>query len=117
MRRLRVRVMLRRILVLLAVGEAAAGVVLLRRRTEDFRERALYHASEESLFLSHAILWDQASTEGCTEIPPDGTPEQYAWGAARCRRRALYEAALAHKYQRAAARPWLPVAADPAAPD
>jgi hypothetical protein len=117
MRWLRVRVTLRRILVVLAIVEATAGVVLLRSRAEAFHERALYHASEEGLFRNHARLWDQAVTEGCTEIPPDGTPAEYAWGAARCRRRADYEAALSAKYQHAAARPWLPVAADPPVPD
>jgi hypothetical protein len=117
MRRLRLRVSLRRILAVLVVVEAAAGVALLRSRATEFRERARFHANEEGLFQNHALLWDQASTEGCTEIPPDGTPEDYAWGAARCRRRAAYEAALSAKYERAAARPWLPVAADPQAPD
>jgi hypothetical protein len=117
MPRLRVRVSLRWVLITVAVAEAAAGMVLLRSRAEGFRERALYHASEAGLFRIHARLWDQAVSEGCTEIPPDATPEEYAWGAARCRRRAAYEAALGAKYERAAARPWLPVAADPPAPD
>jgi hypothetical protein len=106
-----------RILAVLVVVEAAAGVVLLRGRAAEFREKAQFHAHEKVLFQDHALLWDQASTEGCTEIPPDGTPEEYAWGAARCRRRAAYEAALSDKYQRAAARPWLPVADDPPAPE
>jgi hypothetical protein len=117
MRRLRVRVSLRRILMVVVVVEAAAGVVLLRSRADGFRERALYHASEAGLFQSHARLWDQGVSEGCTEIPPDATPEEYARGAARCRRWAAHEAALSARYQRAAARPWLPVAADPPTPD
>jgi hypothetical protein len=117
MRRLRVRVSLRRVLMAAVVVEAAAGVVLLRSRAEGFHEQALYHASEAGLFQTHARLWDQAVSEGCTEIPPDGTPAEYAWGAARCRRRAAYEAALSAKYEQAAARPWLPVAADPPTPD
>jgi hypothetical protein len=108
---------LRRTLGVLAIAEAVAGVALLRSRAEGFRERAQFHASEEVLFRNHAQLWDQAVSEGCTDVPPEATPEQYAWGAARCRRRAAYEAALGEKYRRAAARPWLPVAADPPAPD
>jgi hypothetical protein len=105
------------VIIVAVVVEAAAGVVLLRSRAEGFREQALYHASEAGLFQNHARLWDQAVSEGCTEIPPDATPEEYARGAARCRRRAAYEAALSEKYQHAAARPWLPVAADPPTPD
>jgi hypothetical protein len=117
MRRLSVRLTLRRILAVMVVLEAAAGIVLLLGRAEEFRNRAAYHAQESRLFEDHARLWDQGSTEGCTEIPPDGTPEEYAWGAARCRRRAAYEAALALKYERAAAHPWLLLAADPPRPD
>jgi hypothetical protein len=117
MRPLRVRVTLRRLLVVAAVIEAVAVVVLLVRRSEDFRDRALYHAAEEAVFIAHAHLWETASTEGCTEVPPDATPAEYAWGAERCRRWAAYEAALAHRYRQAAAHPWLPVGADPTAPD
>ena len=101
----------------LAVLEAAAGLVFIRGRSEDFRELAQYHASEEGLFLVRAGLWDRGSSEGCTEIPPDATAEEYAQGARRCRRRAAYQAALSRKYERAAARPWLPVAPDPPVPE
>jgi hypothetical protein len=117
MRWFSVHVTLRRTLVILAIGEVAGALVLLRSRADDFRERARYHAYEESVFVSHARLWDQAVSEGCTGIPPDGTPEEYARGAARCRRWAIYEAALASKYRRAAARPWFPIGADPPTPD
>jgi hypothetical protein len=99
------------------VIEAAAGFAALWRRSADFRERARYHANEESLFLSRAQLWDDGSSAGCREVPPDATPEEYAQGARRCRARAAYQAALGRKYERAAARPWLPVAPDPPVPD
>jgi hypothetical protein len=117
MRLPRVRLTVRRLLVAVAVVEAAAGVEALRRRSEGFRELALYHASEETLYLDHARLWDEGQSAGCTEIPPDATPEEYAQGARRCRLRAAYAAGLSRKYERAAARPWLPVAPDPPRPD
>jgi hypothetical protein len=113
----RVRRAVRWMLVAVAMVEAAAGFAVIQRRAEDFRERAKYHASEEGQFLSRARLWDRASSEGCTEIPPDATPEEYAQGAQRCRRRAAYQAGLSRKYQLAAARPWLPVAPDAPAPE
>jgi hypothetical protein len=99
------------------VLEAVALAATLWRRSADFHERALFHASEASLFLQHAQLWEHAVSLGCTDIPPDGSAPDYARGAQRCRARAAYEAALNHKYLRAAARPWLIVAPDPPAPD
>jgi hypothetical protein len=117
MRLPRVRLTVWRLLIAAAVVEAAAGAEALRRRAEGFRERARYHASEGGVFLGQARLWDLAASAGCTDIPAGASPETYAEGARRCRRRAAYEAGLSRKYGRAAARPWLPVATDPPEPN
>jgi hypothetical protein len=117
MRLPRVRIMVRWILVGVALVEVAAGFAVVRRRSDDFRDRARFHATETGLFLARARLWEDGPNVGCTDIPPDASPEECAQGARRCRLRAAYQAALSRKYERAATHPWLPIAADPPAPE
>jgi hypothetical protein len=82
-----------------AAVAVALGAWVMWRRSQLFRDRALYH---EMLM--------RAPVRGVNPAPPGFDPADYN------RRWWAYHAGLRHKYDRAARYPWLPVPLDPRAP-
>jgi hypothetical protein len=92
------RITIRRSLVLVAALAVILGILtMLQRRRERFRHRAA-----EYLSAVHAVYFGRMNGE-------DGT----GWTTAA----ADYHDDLSLKYKAAAQRPWLPLEADPQAPD
>ncbi len=134
MRLPRVRLTVRRMMVVVAVVAVALAGGLTYRRWAVYRERAAGHAHAEQLarFLLGggiavirgadgrveevngpvAVRTSEAGG-GLTEFMILPTP---GYDAVALGRRAAYHARLRRKYERASARPWLPVEPDPPGP-
>jgi hypothetical protein len=107
------RFRLRTLLIAVAVVGVVLGAGMMRRRRSILHEKAAHH---------RAIGRRQAAkVRGIEELARAATTAREAAETradARVEARiGEYHAALARKYQRAAARPWLPVAPDPPPPD
>lgn len=102
MRLPRVRVTVRRLMVGVAVTALALAADQVRRRRADYLGRAAINADAEQMSRAYA---DDARGPHCD-------PQRVERGDAL----AAYHAALRLKYERAARRPWLPVAPDPPEP-
>jgi hypothetical protein len=133
MARIRLRWRLWTMMVVVAVTGVAIEGEMMRRRRVRYQHRAFLHSIPEGIARQGLLSCDRLILEGRQLdedrakgpfIPFDsmGSPEGgferlYAERARRIRERAAYYTAMRVKYERAAARPWLPVAPDPPAPD
>jgi hypothetical protein len=126
MRLPRVRFTIRRIMIVVAsVALLMGGLRLLWLRSA-YRKAALAHAAYENLART---LQRMVENEGKDEreleiafgmkVEPEPEPVKATRAAdARVNRKtAEYHAALRQKYERAAARPWAPIAPDPPPPE
>jgi hypothetical protein len=108
-----------------SVGLLMAGLRLLWLRSV-YREAARFHAAYENLART---LQEMVENEGKNErelliaFGVEVKPESEAVKARRTadarvnRKTAEYHAALKHKYERAASRPWVPIPPDPPLPE
>jgi hypothetical protein len=96
----------RRWLIAVAIGAGVLAAwdafLLMRQRRLDYELRASDHVLIASIYGRDS---EEPPVVYCFNTPPPRDP-----------RKAAYHAALARKWSRAAARPWLPVAADPPEP-
>ena len=101
------RFRLRTLLILVALSAVPLALIQVRRRREHYRVQAELHGSLEQFFRA-GIAGMGATIGGRTSSQLRSIREP---------RRVAYHAALRAKYERAAARPWLPVPPDPPPPD
>ena len=87
--------------------------------SEVYRQRYGWYSGLAGLDLGEAEDWDQMAVEKKRSPAqhPAWTLEQMAVAGAGKRKMANYYRDLADKYDRAVARPWLPVAPDPPVPE
>lgn len=121
MPRPRPRISLRTMMIAVAALGLLLGVEALRRRSDGFRRRALWHA-----MLEDRSTWDYvmvsskvapAREPDAPGRPPGGEEKERTEQAERSLRSAAHHGALRVKYERAANAPWLPVGPDPPSPD
>jgi hypothetical protein len=104
------------------LGTFLAGIIPgvpsfpLFRRAREYRHQAFGHALIERNWVEEAEALSPGGPKWTTLLQR-GYPADYMQRkVARARRFVLHEAQLKRKYERAASRPWLPVAPDPPDP-
>jgi hypothetical protein len=114
MRLHRPRLTIRLMMVVVAVAALALAVEATRRRMADLSSayigRARAYERKALLASMNALVSESAVNEG---RPPN---PRYAEWSIRYRRLSEFHLAMKRKYERAATRPWLPIAPDPAPP-
>jgi hypothetical protein len=104
---------------LLVVGIGAyAGGRMVSQRANRFRQRAQFHARRAALF-QNGIQSKERAAEDCEAYGGERMIRIAAEYRAEVKlyvKLAAYHASLLRKYERAAALPWLPIAADPPEP-
>jgi hypothetical protein len=122
MRLPRVRFTVRRIIMLVTTSAMGFAALSYHRNASHYREIARFH-SRQSIVHDFASKGQDVILVGCPTDGGDGgycvrTPQAKTEAErARMRRIARYHAELTTKYERAAARPWLPIESDPPLPE
>jgi hypothetical protein len=115
------RFRLRTLLIAVAVIAAAlaVGAERTRRRWVHLREEAALHAEAERLWLQRAIDIESGrpTTDDVSNCRWEDTPANRFREGQHYRENAAHHARLKRSFERAAARPWLPVATAPPPPD
>ncbi len=114
MRMPRPRFTIRWMMVLVAVAALALSVAATRRRMANlslaYLDRAREYAIKAELASLNAVESEYYAQHGRTPDP------KYARSCISYRRLSEFHHTMKRKYQRAASRPWLPIAPDPAPP-
>ena len=101
----------------LGIG-AYAGARLVGQRANRFRQRAQFHARRTTMFQD-SIRSKTRAADDCEAYGGDRMlriAAEYRAEVTLCEQLADHHGRLRRKYEDAAARPWLPVAADPPEP-
>src|SRR5262245_34825675 len=108
------RMTTRRWMVAVAVLALVFGGQATRRRwaslTSTYRAKAVEYSLKARVAELNALVADASSKLSDTD------PSKFALADSRYRQISEHYLALARKYERAATRPWLPVASDPPPP-
>jgi hypothetical protein len=104
---------------LLVLGISAyAGSRMVSQRANRFRQRAQFHARRAAMFQNSIQSKERAAVD-CEAYGGERMiriAAEYRAEVKLCVKLAAYHTGLLRKYERAAASPWLPVAADPPEP-